>query len=63
MIHFFHTDWVRRDGISTFMCQGDEKCSGEQMFSASPREAEVAADIRDVAFVRNRNIAVGDAAA
>jgi hypothetical protein len=24
MIHFFHTDRVRRDGISTFMGQGDE---------------------------------------
>jgi hypothetical protein len=25
MIHFFHPGQVRRDGFSTFMCQGDEK--------------------------------------
>jgi hypothetical protein len=25
MIHFFHPELVKRDGISTFMCQGDEK--------------------------------------
>jgi hypothetical protein len=24
MIHFFHCDLVKRAGVSTFMCQGDE---------------------------------------
>jgi len=25
MIHFFHPGLVKRDGVSTFMCQGDER--------------------------------------
>jgi hypothetical protein len=35
MIHFFHPERVRRDGFSTFMCQGDEK-SEKGVFGCEP---------------------------